>query len=705
MAFVACVTLALGTGPAPRHVDEMVPAASVSRVPATGCVPAGLPPEGLAYARIVCQQISRWVPRYVAADPRPAVRSNENSVVRRYVPRLRRTAYKTRSRAVVRRGRSNHVVSRPARAVARPRRQVEASRPVPAAGKERSHSAAPRPTPSPTPQTTRPSSTVSNGPRAAAVARPARPSARLASHGRQRNAAQVPLALVVLALLGAGALVLVSGRISVVAWSGRLRRAGPRLPATGSDGEAVPAGDGVVRWVEGPPDPSEPIQGWSCAGPIVVDVASAGGVVGVCGAGVVRAALNALTTRHRHSLVITADCARELYGEGDVPEQLTVAATLDDAIGLVEAESVERIRAGENGGLQDDKRQIWLCARADDQQIRLRSLFEGVRRYGVHAVLLGYWPYGLSLTVDDDGRVLSAPPEAEPLTGSYLTTLSPGTVSRRPPLDEREASSPVQVHEMSGEPEDGHRRPRLLILGPAAISVDGVEMPELLERRFSWEVATYLACHPDGVTSDAIIEDLWPSEPILSARKRFTDAVYHLRKALRTAAGESGAKFVLLRMNRYRLDEQLLDVDLWEFEAAVVNGRSASDDGERLTSLQLAAELYRGELAHVGDGLWAEPFLHDIRRKVMGALEGAASLLEDRRPEKAIAMLEEISKMMPWAEEADRRIMRIHERLHRTEDMKVAYEALKERLARLGEQPSAETQELVSALTSDGTAI
>lgn len=505
----------------------------------------------------------------------------------------------------------------------------------------------------------------------------------------------MPLALVVLALLGAGTLVLVSGRLPAVVRSVRLRRGQPT-----STGGAVPSGVGVVRWVEGSPDPSESIRGWSSAGSIVVDVASAGGVVGVCGAGVVRAALNVLTTRPRHSLVITADCARALYGEGHVPGLLTVAATLDDAIGLVQAASVERIRADENGRPQEDQRQIWLCARADDQQIRLRSLFEGAGRYGVRAILLGYWPYGLSLTGDDDGRVLSAAPGAESLAGSHLTRPSPRTASTRPPLDDREAPHIHAEEPTSGEREDGRRRPRLLILGSESISVDGIETPELLERRFSWEVATYLACHPDGATGDAIIEDLWPSEPILSARKRFTDAVYHLRKALRTAAEESGAKFVLLRMNRYRLDEQLLDVDLWEFDAAVINGRSTSDDDERLSSLQRATGLYRGDFVHVGDGLWAEPFRHDVRRKAMSALEGAASLLEHRQPEKAIAMLEEIGTMMPWAEEADRRIMRIHERLARTEGVKLAYKALKERLARLGEQPSAETRELLAALMS-----
>jgi DNA-binding SARP family transcriptional activator len=462
----------------------------------------------------------------------------------------------------------------------------------------------------------------------------------------------------------------------------------------------------VVRRLDGQPDPGEPIQGWSCAGPIVVDVASAGGVIGVCGAGVVRAALKALTTSHRHTVIVTADCARELYGESGLPEQATVTATLDEAIGLVHAESVERLRTEEDGCPQGDVQQIWLCARADAQQARLRSLFGGAGRYGIHAVLLGYWPYGLSLTVDDDGRVLSAPPDAEQLTGSYLTTLpiettlaepsstsvvaDPGTSDlERPPRVVKAARLSVVAK------ADASNRPQLLILGPEAIKANGVELPGLLERRFSWEVATYLACHPEGAAADTIIEELWPSEPLLSARKRFTDAVYHLRRALRVAAAEPREKFVLLRMNRYRLDENMLDVDLWEFDAAISASRSSSDDTERLAKLQRAAELYCGEFVHAGDGLWAEPFRQDLRRKALTALEGAASMLERQNPEMAITMLESASRVMPWSEEADRRIMRIYQRLHRTGDVRIAYEALRERLARLGEEPSAETRELL----------
>jgi DNA-binding SARP family transcriptional activator len=403
---------------------------------------------------------------------------------------------------------------------------------------------------------------------------------------------------------------------------------------------------------------------------------------------------------------------------------MTVVRTLDEAIGLVHAVSVERIRAEEDGCPASDEWQVWLCARADAQQARLRSLFEGAADRGIHAVLLGYWPFGLSLTVDDDGRVLSAPSTAEQLTGSYLTTLArEGAAAETPPAaevdrvgsqagpvtlqavyPEKETPSPSQSDSARIEVEHSDRLPQLMILGPEAIKVDGVDLPGVLERRFSWEVATYLACHPEGATADTIIEELWPNEPLMSARKRFTDAVYHLRKALRAASGQPHGKFVLLRMNRYRLDETQLNVDLWEFESAVLASRTATGECERLELLGRVTQLYRGEFSFVGDGLWAESFQHDLRRKVIGALDEVASLLETDNPSMAITMLEDAGRITPSAEESDRRIMRIYQRLGRADDARNVYEALKDRLRRLGEEPGVETRELLRAIIAGSPA-
>ncbi|MDN3359287.1 bacterial transcriptional activator domain-containing protein [Actinomadura sp. DC4] len=503
----------------------------------------------------------------------------------------------------------------------------------------------------------------------------------------------------------------VLGRLASAFPGRRGRRCeGPNAPASVVAEVALSPGNEVVRRVDGRPDPSEPIQGWSCAGPIVVDVASAGGVIGVCGAGVVRAALRVLAAPGRHTVVITADCFQELYGDGGRPEHVTVARTLDEAIGLVHAASVERIRAEDDGLPQHDVREVWLCARADAQQARLRSLFAGTAEHGVHAVLLGHWPFGLSLTVDDDGRVLSAPSPGEQLTGSYLTTLPLEMVSTETPsvaeIDlESSPTDPVSSDTDSSpvQAEGADGRPQLMVLGSEGIKVDGIELPGALERRFSWEVVTYLACHPEGATADAIIEELWPDEPLMSARKRFTDAVYYLRKALRAASGQPHGKFVLLRMNRYRLDETQLNVDMWEFESALLASRSAVSEQERLHLLRRAIQLYRGEFVYVGDGLWAEPFRYDLRRKVVGALDEAASLLEADSPGTAITMLEDAGRIMPCAEEADRHIMRIYQRLGRAGDARITYETLKGRLERLGEEPGAETRALLQAILVGGS--
>lgn len=739
MAFAACMALAMGPSSSrTHHLVELALAASVSRAHSSGCVPAGLPPEGSAYARLICRQISRWIPGYVMADPRPAVRSNENSIVRRYVPRLRHTLRRTHPGERSARSRSERVAFRL-------KREQVTSTVVHHAGAVRSHvlrrASTTRTTsghdaahPAAIPPKPQHLGTAESIPAARMPGQPPLASelSRTRASTQPGEPLRLPISLAVFTLLGISLLVLVLGRLPVLVRSPRSvslprpvrerftnafrARRGQRRDISKTPDSVVakvmlsPDSD-VVRHVEGGPNAGEPLQGWSCVGPIVVDVASVGGVIGVCGAGVVRAALSVLAASERHTVIITADCVQELYGGSGRPERMTVAHTLDEAIALVHTKSVERIRAEEDGRPRNDEREVWLCAPADAQQARLRSLFEGVTRHGVHAVLLGYWPFGFSLAVDEDGRVLSAPPAAEQLTGSYLTTLPlevlpAETASVADSDSESPPTGPVpcEVDSASVRLEVADGRPQLMILGPEQIKVHGIELPGVLERRFSWEVATYLACHPEGATADTIIEELWPDEPLLSARKRFTDAIYHLRKALRTARGQSDGKFVFLRMNRYRLDETQLSVDMWEFESAILASRSPIDECQRLELLRRAVQLYRGEFAHVGDGLWAESFRQDLRRKAIGALDEAASLLETDNPGMAIILLEDVGKIMPWAEEADRHIMRIYQRLGRADDARNAYETLRERLRRLGAEPGAETQELLQTIVAGGPA-
>jgi two-component SAPR family response regulator len=184
----------------------------------------------------------------------------------------------------------------------------------------------------------------------------------------------------------------------------------------------------------------------------------------------------------------------------------------------------------------------------------------------------------------------------------------------------------------------------------------------------------------------------------MCARKRFSDAVYYLRRALREAADGATAKFVQLRMDRYVLDRDLLDTDLWDFEHTMNLGRTATDDTARREQLQRAVDLYQGEFIHVGDGAWAEPFRQDLRRKAISALMEVARLVEHDNPGTAITTLERVLKLAPYDEEADRAIMRIHHRLRRDDAIRITYRALVERLAGLGEEPSSETISLLNSL-------
>jgi hypothetical protein len=186
------------------------------------------------------------------------------------------------------------------------------------------------------------------------------------------------------------------------------------------DAAARTSQGGAVQRLERLPDPGEPIKGWSQTGPVVVDVPTAGGAIGVSGHGVVREAAAALASERGHTLVMTTRCAVELYKSGLPPDGVNVVATLDEAIATVHAELCERIRARADVGAVRDFQRMWLFVHADTQQHRLRSLLNEAAGYAIYAILLGPWPFGLSLTTDEDGRVMSASPPIEELAGAQL---------------------------------------------------------------------------------------------------------------------------------------------------------------------------------------------------------------------------------------------------------------------------------------------
>ena len=117
---------------------------------------------------------------------------------------------------------------------------------------------------------------------------------------------------------------------------------------------------------------------------------------------------------------------------------------------------------------------------------------------------------------------------------------------------------------------------RVEILGPVRITATGRELQGGLRK--ARELAAFLALHPDGVSGEAISEALWPGSPPGHGTRQRSLALRKLRGMLRAATGLSAPMLITLSGGRYRLDPAYIATDVADFQAALEEARTATND-------------------------------------------------------------------------------------------------------------------------------
>jgi hypothetical protein len=228
---------------------------------------------------------------------------------------------------------------------------------------------------------------------------------------------------------------------------------------------------------------------------------------------------------------------------------------------------------------------------------------------------------------------------AQPVPGSPGTPPAGGSPARH-----SDTAAPSQVPAAitpttATTPATG-RPVAIRVLGPLRITTTGgAEIRGGLRK--ARELLAYLAVHPDGATGEGISADLWPeSSPRYAASQRKL-ALRRAREMLRTATGLPAPLFIILAGERYRLDPALIEVDLWQFDAALGRAQAAAGQ-DQLTALQQAAALYQGPLADGAGYEWAEHHAEPARRRAVDALARIAGILQPGDPEHALTVLEAV---------------------------------------------------------------
>lgn len=358
---------------------------------------------------------------------------------------------------------------------------------------------------------------------------------------------------------------------------------------------------------------------------------------------------------------------------------------------------------------------------------RVRSLVAVVRRLGVGVVLLGPSPLGDTVTVGAGGAVQNVDGgQMAEAKRARLYTLSPSAAAEllaliassrgaeiiaapspepplpitTPPAREGETTTGVRVH-------------LSLFADLPVIRVDGDYLDVVLRRvtpagapqkdreglrRKGREILAFLALHPGGATIETLLAALFPDDDPDSAVVRLRRDIYNVRDVLRRATQVPDAKFVSFAAERYQLNPDLIDADVWALERGFDELRAPSkSSGDSVDALKRVVGAYGGQLLDHSPYEWIDLGLREnyVRRVVDSAQQLSGLLEHCGDTDGALAAAETALAADRDAEGLYRRVMVLQLALGRNDAAKRTLRELEARLSDIDAEPSDETVRLV----------
>ncbi|MGW8970464.1 AfsR/SARP family transcriptional regulator [Streptomyces platensis] len=169
-------------------------------------------------------------------------------------------------------------------------------------------------------------------------------------------------------------------------------------------------------------------------------------------------------------------------------------------------------------------------------------------------------------------------------------------------------------------------RVKIKLLGTLEVS----RTPEMTAAKLRQVLALLAVNTNTMVTTEQLIDELWPFNPPSTVKTVVQTYVYQLRKLFGDAFGAShGAELLLTRPGGYVLAVPRENVDIFQFQDIVERGREALRRGEVVR----AADLLRAALS-----LWRGPALADVTSGP--SLRGISVYLEEQHLEAVSLRIE-----------------------------------------------------------------
>jgi DNA-binding SARP family transcriptional activator len=354
---------------------------------------------------------------------------------------------------------------------------------------------------------------------------------------------------------------------------------------------------------------------------------------------------------------------------------------------------------------------------------RVRSLVAVVRRLGVGVVFLGPSPLGDTVTVGADGAVQSV--EGEQMAQAKrarLYTLSPSAAAELLAVIAAsrgasivadalpEADTPVTTPPPREERTTASRRVHLSLFADLPmVRIDGDPLDDVLRRvtpidapqkdreglrRKGREILGFLALHPAGATIETLLAALFPDDDPDSAVVRLRRDIYNVRDVLRRATRMPDVKFIAFSAERYQLNADLVEADVWALERAFDDLSAAgSSRDDRVDSLRRILTAYSGQLLAHAPYEWVDLGLREnyVRRAVDAAVRLSELLEQNGDADGALEAAERALAADRDAEVLYRRVMTLQLTLERRDAAKRTLRELEARLAEIDAEPSDET--------------
>jgi DNA-binding SARP family transcriptional activator len=466
--------------------------------------------------------------------------------------------------------------------------------------------------------------------------------------------------------------------------------------------------------------------------------------------GAVRAVLAAVVSTgvlesvaHRPVVVTTTDTLRRLLPTGAPlegldpdrvsfdPERLVVVADTAAAVTELEEEVIHRRRLLDSLDVDsiDDANampdhaeyqpvRILLIQTSPRHEARLLAIAAHADTLRLRLVVLGPTASVPTLTVDATGTITGSTgdPQEAATEIQRLSTLAASDLAGVLDLVRAAAPRPVAGFDIDEDtaPEDPPAttgvattdiptEPEnpvpvwLTVLGPTTLTVNGSLLATGI-RSGSRAVLTLLAVHPKGRTLDEIVADLHPTVDPAQAISRVKTDISSLRTVLRATAGPGFERAWFVQYDsataRYRIEPATIDVDVWKMIRALEAANTHADDDDAcLAALREAVGCYGGDFAADDPAGWSIGYATTLRHQYLSALTRIAEILEPDHPDQAAAVLEQAITVDVTNEELYQRLMRIHGRHHRPDDVRRLLHLLGERLMQAGEaEPSEATR-------------